>query len=81
MFKERLRDVVADTIPRVQAQVHMYEIIKLDNDPDERRSLERDLVNLSLSVESVSVLSSVLLSLDLSACLSLSRNVWMKCRK
>jgi len=44
MFKERLRDVVADTIPRVQAQVHMYEIIKLDNDPDERRALERDLV-------------------------------------
>ncbi|HCI85644.1 MAG TPA: hypothetical protein DHV68_02230 [Dehalococcoidia bacterium] len=44
MFKERLRDVVADTIPRVQAQVHMYEIIKLDNDPDERRALERDLI-------------------------------------
>tara|TARA_B100000676_G_C18091679_1_gene860511 strand:+ start:3093 stop:4286 length:1194 start_codon:yes stop_codon:yes gene_type:complete len=44
MFKERLRDVVADTIPRVQAQVHMYEIIKLDNDPDERRALERDFI-------------------------------------
>jgi hypothetical protein len=43
MFKERLRDVVADTIPRVQAQVHLYEIIKLDNDPDERRAIERDL--------------------------------------
>ena len=26
MFKERLRDVVAEDIPRVQAQVHLYEI-------------------------------------------------------
>ncbi len=43
MFKERLRDVVADTIPRVQAQVHMYEIIKWGNDLDERRAIERDL--------------------------------------
>ncbi len=43
MFRERLRDVVGETIPRVQAQVHMYEIIKLDNDLDERRAIERDL--------------------------------------
>lgn len=52
MFKERLRDVVADTIPRVQAQVHMYEIIKLDNDPDERRALERDLV-AGMNIENI----------------------------
>jgi hypothetical protein len=44
MFKERLRTVVADTIPRVQAQVHLYEIVKLNNDSEERRSIERDLV-------------------------------------
>jgi hypothetical protein len=43
MFKERLRDSVADTIPRVQAQVHMYEIITLTNDSEDRRSIERDL--------------------------------------
>lgn len=43
MFKERLRDVVAETIPRVQAQVHMYEIIRLDNDQEDRRTIERDL--------------------------------------
>jgi hypothetical protein len=43
MFKERLRDVVAETIPRVQAQVHMYEIIRFDNDPEERRAIERAL--------------------------------------
>ncbi|MDG0867502.1 peptidylprolyl isomerase [Candidatus Lucifugimonas marina] len=43
MFKERLRDVVADTIPRVQAQVHMYEIVKLDGDFESRLAIERDL--------------------------------------
>ena len=43
MFKERLRGVVADTIPRVQAQVHVYEIVTLDNDPEIRRAIEREL--------------------------------------
>ena len=33
MFKERLRAVVADQIPRVQAQVHVYQIIKYDRNP------------------------------------------------
>ena len=42
MFKERLRTVVADTIPRVQAQVHLYEIVSLYNNPEERRAIERD---------------------------------------
>jgi parvulin-like peptidyl-prolyl isomerase len=45
MFKERLRAVVADKIPRVQAQVHVYQIIKLDRDPEDRRAIERDLVS------------------------------------
>ncbi len=43
MFRERLREVVAETIPRVQAQVHMVEIVKFDNDPEDRRAIERDL--------------------------------------
>ena len=44
MFKERLREVVAEEIPRVQAQVHLYEIILFDRDPEVRRAIERDLV-------------------------------------
>ena len=44
MFKERLRAVVAEEIPRVQAQVHLYEIILFDRDPEVRRAIERDLV-------------------------------------
>ena len=43
MFKERLRNVVADQIPRVQAQVHVYQIIKWDRSPEDRRLIERDL--------------------------------------
>jgi len=45
MFKERLREVVAEEIPRVQAQVHLYEIILFDRDPEVRRAIERDLVS------------------------------------
>ena len=44
MFKERLREVVAEEIPRVQAQVHLYEIILFDRDLEARRPIERDLV-------------------------------------
>ncbi|MDP6667377.1 MAG: hypothetical protein QF357_08265 [Dehalococcoidia bacterium] len=43
MFKERLRDVVAEEIPRVQAQVHLYEIVLFDRDPEAQRSIDRDL--------------------------------------
>jgi hypothetical protein len=45
MFKERLRDVVAEGIPRVQAQVHIYEVIKYNRDSEHARTLERDLVS------------------------------------
>jgi hypothetical protein len=45
MFKERLRDVVAEEIPRVQAQVHLYEVIKLHRDPEDRRTIDRDLTS------------------------------------
>jgi hypothetical protein len=43
MFKERLRAVVADTIPRVQAQVHLYEIVRYDRDSEDLRAILRDL--------------------------------------
>jgi parvulin-like peptidyl-prolyl isomerase len=43
MFKERLRSVVADQIPRVQAQVHVYQIIKFGRNPEDRRIIDRDL--------------------------------------
>jgi len=54
MFKERLREVVADTIPRVQAQVHMYEIVKLDGDFEHRLAIERDL-NSGAPIETIAV--------------------------
>ena len=43
MFRERLRDVVSETIPRVQAQVHLYEIIKPTRDTEDLRAIERSL--------------------------------------
>jgi len=45
MFKERLRVVVAEEIPRVQMQVHVYEIIKIRRDPDDARAIQRDLIS------------------------------------
>lgn len=45
MFRERLRAVVAEEIPRVQAQIHLYEIILFDRDPETRRAMERDLTS------------------------------------
>ncbi|MCI0834882.1 MAG: hypothetical protein J4N66_08910 [Chloroflexi bacterium] len=45
MFRERLRAVVGEEIPRVQAQVHLYEIILFDRDPETRRAMERDLTS------------------------------------
>ena len=44
MFKERLREVVAEEIPRIQVQVHLYEIVLFDRDAEVRRVIERDLV-------------------------------------
>ena len=58
MFKEQLRDVIGDTIPRVQAQVHIYEIIRLSNDSEDRRAIDRDLVS-GAAMESVVLQHSV----------------------
>ena len=44
MFKERLREVVAEEILRVQAQVHLHEIALFDRAVEVRRVIERDLV-------------------------------------
>ena len=52
MFKEQLRTVIGDTIPRVQAQVHIYEIIRLTNDSEDRRAIERDLA-AGLPIENI----------------------------
>jgi hypothetical protein len=52
MFKERLRTVVAEEIPRVQAQVHVYEIIKIQHDPEDARAIERDLIS-GATIESI----------------------------
>ena len=43
MFRERLRDVVAETIPRVQVQVHLFEIIKPARDAEDIRAIARSL--------------------------------------
>lgn len=43
MFRERLRDVVSESIPRVQVQVHLYEIIKPSRDAEDIRAIERSL--------------------------------------
>jgi len=58
MFKERLRAVIGDTIPRVQAQVHLYEVISLSNDSEDRRAIERDLI-AGMRVENVVLKHSV----------------------
>lgn len=43
MFRERLREVVAEEIPRIQAQVHVYQIHLFDRDDEVQRAIERDL--------------------------------------
>ncbi len=43
MFRERLRDVVAEGIERVQEQVHLYEIVKASQDAEDLRAIERSL--------------------------------------
>ncbi|MEE8045453.1 MAG: hypothetical protein V3T49_01290, partial [Dehalococcoidia bacterium] len=52
MFKERLRSVVAEEIPRVQFQVHLYEIVRFGRDAEDRRAIERDLLT-GATIESV----------------------------
>ena len=45
MFRERLREVVAEEIPRIQPQVHLYEIILPSRDPETQRAIGRDLTS------------------------------------
>lgn len=44
MFRERLRTVVSEQIPRIQVQVHLYEVSLINRDPEIRKSMERDLI-------------------------------------
>ena len=44
MFKERLRLVVADTVSRIQPQVHIYEIAVPNPEAKLIRNIERDLI-------------------------------------
>ena len=43
MFKERLREVIAKEVDRVQVQVHLYEVILTSRDTEIQRAMERDL--------------------------------------
>ena len=43
IFKERLRTVVAETIPRVQSQVHIFQITSRNPDDNLIRKINRDL--------------------------------------
>ncbi|MBC63173.1 MAG: hypothetical protein CL746_02435 [Chloroflexi bacterium] len=43
MFRERLREVVGQSVPRLQVQVHIYEIILLNPDNKIQQKIDREL--------------------------------------
>tara|TARA_Y100001970_G_scaffold96316_2_gene121331 strand:+ start:161 stop:1357 length:1197 start_codon:yes stop_codon:yes gene_type:complete len=43
MFRERLREVVGQSVPRLQVQVHIYEIILLNPDNKIKQKIDREL--------------------------------------
>jgi hypothetical protein len=43
LFQERLRDFVSETVPRIQLQAHVYEIILSQNDPLVVQQIQREL--------------------------------------
>ncbi len=43
LFQERLREVVGDNIPRIQPQVHVYQILLTSNDSQTIALIEREL--------------------------------------
>jgi parvulin-like peptidyl-prolyl isomerase len=43
IFQERLRGVVSDTVPRIQPQMHVYEILIERNDPQLVAQIDREL--------------------------------------
>ena len=54
LFQERLRELVADTVDRIQPQIHVYEIHLPRNDPNLYRAIDRDLVSGGTTEEVVS---------------------------
>ena len=45
MFRERLRDVVSEQIPRIQPQVHVSEVSVIQRDPEKESVMQRDLIS------------------------------------
>ena len=43
MFRERLREVVGQSVPKLQVQVHIYEIILFNPDNQIQQKIDRDL--------------------------------------
>ena len=54
LFQERLREVVGQNVPRIQPQVHVYQILLTRNDPQKIALIEREL-NAGTNVEDVVV--------------------------
>lgn len=52
LFQERLREVVGDNIPRIQPQVHVYQILLSSNDSQTVALIEREL-NAGANIEDV----------------------------
>ena len=44
MFRERLREVVGQSVPKLQVQVHIYEIILLNPDNQIQQKIDRELI-------------------------------------
>lgn len=54
LFQERLREVVGENIPRIQPQVHVYQILLTRNDPQIVGLIEREL-NSGTNVEDITL--------------------------
>lgn len=52
LFQERLREVIGDNIPRIQPQVHVYQIFLPRNDPQAVALIEREL-NAGANIEDI----------------------------
>ena len=54
LFQERLREYVSETVPRIQPQVHVYEVMIENNDPQSVAQIDRELKS-GKSVEEVAL--------------------------
>ena len=53
LFQERLRELVGDTVDRIQPQIHVYEIQLPRNDPQLHSAIDRDLLSGATTEEVV----------------------------